>query len=116
MNLHSMLLAREADGRPIQVAMIGAGKFASMYLSQAVRTAGTHIAGVCDLDPKRARAALLNTGWPEDRLNAASIDEAMRTRAVYLTDDADSLISADGIEVAMPPAIRPREFVTRWRA
>ena len=57
MNLHSKLMAREAEGRPVSVGIIGAGKFASMYLSQAVRTAGVHVAAICDLSPDRARAA-----------------------------------------------------------
>ena len=37
MNLHRLLEARAAERRPVRVAMIGAGKFGSMYLSQARR-------------------------------------------------------------------------------
>jgi predicted homoserine dehydrogenase-like protein len=33
MNLHRLLEARAAQGRPVRVALIGAGKFGSMYLS-----------------------------------------------------------------------------------
>lgn len=99
MNLHSMLLQRESNGNPVQVGLIGAGKFASMYLAQAVRTPGVHIAGVCDLDPERARAALLNTGWPADRLQAESFDRAIRDRTVHVSPDTDALIRAGGIDV-----------------
>ena len=32
MNLHALLRRREAEGRPLGVGLIGAGKFGSMYL------------------------------------------------------------------------------------
>jgi len=76
MNLHMMLLAREAEGRPLRVGLIGAGKFGSMYLSQAHRTPGIHVLGVADLAPARARASLRHVGWPTDRLGARSLDDA----------------------------------------
>ena len=38
MNLHSKLLQRQAEGRPVRVGLIGAGKFGSMYLAQIPRT------------------------------------------------------------------------------
>ena len=44
MNLHRMLAAREAEKRPVRVVLVGAGKFGSMYLSQAQRTPGIHAA------------------------------------------------------------------------
>ena len=40
MNLHTKLLEREAAGRPVTVALIGAGKFGTMFLTQVVRTRG----------------------------------------------------------------------------
>ena len=49
---------RAAAGRPIGVAVVGGGVFASLYLAQARRTPGIHIVGVADLAPgARARAA-----------------------------------------------------------
>ena len=55
MNLHTLLLEREAAGRPVTVGLIGAGKFGTMFLSQARLTTGMHIVGVADLDVARAR-------------------------------------------------------------
>jgi predicted homoserine dehydrogenase-like protein len=49
-NLHSKLLEREATGRPVTVGLIGAGKFGTMFLSQARLTRGMHVAGIADLD------------------------------------------------------------------
>ena len=40
--LHRQLLQRAAEGRPIRVGLIGAGKFGSMYLAQIPRTPGVH--------------------------------------------------------------------------
>ena len=78
MNLHRLLLQRAADSRPLRVGLIGAGKFGSMYLSQARRTPGIHLVAVADLSPKRARKALLHTGWPADALSARSFAQAAR--------------------------------------
>ena len=57
MNLHAMLLEREAAGRPVTVGLIGAGKFGTMFLAQARRTRGLHVVAVADLDVARARAS-----------------------------------------------------------
>ena len=37
MNLHRLLQAREAANKPVRLAVIGCGKFASMYLAQVPR-------------------------------------------------------------------------------
>jgi len=62
MNLHRLLQQRASDGNPLRVALIGAGKFGSMFLAQARRTPGIHIVAVADLDPQRARASLERVG------------------------------------------------------
>jgi len=54
MNLHRLLLQRHESGNPVRVGVIGAGKFASMFLAQARRTSGLHVLGICDLDLERA--------------------------------------------------------------
>ncbi len=99
MNLHTMLTARAAEGRPIRVGLIGAGKFGSMFLSQVQHTPGLHLVGIADLDPARARKACLAVGWPKERSAAATFAEALKTGATAVTDDAAALIAADGIEV-----------------
>ena len=101
MNLHSMLEARAAEGKLLRVALIGAGKFGSMYLSQARRTPGIHLVAVADLDPARAKAALLGVGWPADRLGAQSLDEARRSGGTFLTDDTPAVIASDAVEIVI---------------
>ncbi|MBA3625864.1 MAG: Gfo/Idh/MocA family oxidoreductase [Methylibium sp.] len=101
MNLHSMLQARAADGKPLRVALIGAGKFGSMYLSQARRTPGIHLVAVADLSPERARAALLGVGWAAEQLSAQSLDEARRNGTTLLTDDTPAVIASDAVEIVI---------------
>ncbi|MGW7291880.1 NAD(P)H-dependent oxidoreductase [Streptomyces xiamenensis] len=101
MNLHSLLTQRTEESGPIRVGVIGAGKFSSMFLTQAVGTPGIHVVGVADLSVDRARAALDRTGWPAERYAAASFDEALRTGGTHVTDSADALIDVPGLEVIL---------------
>jgi predicted homoserine dehydrogenase-like protein len=107
MNLHTMLLAREAEGRPLRVGLIGAGKFGSMYLSQAHRTPGIHLTGVADLSPTRARASLRHVGWPTDRLGARSLDDAAKRRLTWVGDDAMKLIASPHLDVIIDATGHP---------
>ena len=78
MNLHKLLAAREAEKKPVRIGVIGAGKFGSMYLAQAIRTPGIHVLGIADLDLDKARAALARVGWPEDQYSAHSFAAARK--------------------------------------
>lgn len=107
MNLSYMLAARAEAGKPLRVGVIGAGKFGSMYLSQAGRTTGVHVLGVADLDVERAKAALARVHWPEERYAAAGFAEALRSGSTHVTDDAMALIAADGLEVVVDATGNP---------
>src|SRR5213082_2759070 len=63
MNLHRLLQQRAEAGRPVRVALIGAGKFGSMFLTQVPTTPGLEVAVIADLDPERAGAACRKVGW-----------------------------------------------------
>ena len=99
MNLHSLLLERDAAGRPVTVGLIGVGKFGTMFLSQARLTRGLHVVAVADLNVERARSQLAVAGWPNEQFAAASLNDAMKTRATHVTADAEALIKYPGIEV-----------------
>jgi predicted homoserine dehydrogenase-like protein len=101
MNLHALLLQREAAGRPVTVGLIGAGKFGTMFLAQARLTRGLHVAAVADLDVARARSQLATAGWPAERFAAASLADAIKTKATHVTADAEALIGFDGIDVVV---------------
>ena len=98
MNLFPMLGARAEAGRPIRVGLIGAGKFGSMVLAQAQRIPGLHVVGVADLDVGKARASLARVGWPAERYSATSLDDAMKTGATCVLNDAGKLAAYPGIE------------------
>jgi predicted homoserine dehydrogenase-like protein len=99
MNLHAKLLEREAAGRPVTVGVIGAGKFGTMFLSQARLTTGMHVVAVADLDVARARSQLNSAGWPAELYAASSLDDAHKRRATFVTGDADAMIADPRIEV-----------------
>jgi predicted homoserine dehydrogenase-like protein len=99
LNLHTKLLEREAAGRPVTVAVIGAGKFGTMFLSQARLTQGMHVVAVADLDVGRARSQLKTAGWPDESYGAASLAEAHKKKTTLVTDDADAFIADPQIEV-----------------
>jgi predicted homoserine dehydrogenase-like protein len=69
MNLHQLLKERAAAGRPVRVALIGAGKFGSMFLSQIPTTPGLEIAVIADLDIDRARDACRQVGWDDGQID-----------------------------------------------
>jgi predicted homoserine dehydrogenase-like protein len=98
MNLFPMLGARAEAGRPVRVGLIGAGKFGSMVLAQAMRIEGFHVVGVADLDVGKARASLARVGWPAERYAAPTLDEAMRTGATCVLDDVHALAAHPGVE------------------
>ena len=56
--LLQLLAARVESGNPLRVGLIGAGKFGTMFLSQARRVPGLHVLGIADLSPERASKAL----------------------------------------------------------
>ena len=107
MNLHRMLQERAAAGRPLRVVLVGAGKFGSMYLAQARHTPGIHIVGIADLSPERARASLDRTGWPAERYDARSLEDAQKRGATFVTDDAGALIASHAVDVVVEATGNP---------
>jgi predicted homoserine dehydrogenase-like protein len=101
MSLIAKLEARAQAGRPVRVGLIGAGKFGSMYLSQAPRTPGIHLVGIADLSPARARSAMQRVGWEEARYSARSWAEALRSGSTFITDDADAMIASDHVDIVI---------------
>jgi len=99
MPLHDLLLQRQAAAEPIRVGVIGAGKFGSMFLAQARRTAGLHVMAIAELSPERARTALDYIGWPEAQYDATSFEAARQSGKTHITEDAPAMIAAGGMEV-----------------
>jgi predicted homoserine dehydrogenase-like protein len=105
--MYDELQRRAQEGRPIRVALIGAGKFGSMFLSQARRVTGLHLVGLADLSRARTVASLERVGWSADQYGAHSASEALKTGATYLTEDAESLIAIPEVEVVIDATGHP---------
>src|SRR6202790_3790883 len=104
MNLHRLLDARRAAGKPVPVALIGAGKFGSMFLSQVPHTPGLEVPVIVDLDPERAREACRTVGW-----------DASRIAATTFTADAAKAASGN-IEVIVEATGNPAVGIRHARA
>ena len=101
MNLYAKLQQRAADHQPIRIALIGAGKFGSMYLAQVPRTPGVHLAAIADLSPEAARQNLGRVGWEAERSQAASLDEAFQSGGTWITEDWQAVVSDPRIDVVV---------------
>ena len=71
LDLSDRLLKHQEEGKSFRVGVIGAGKFATMFLSQANSTSGFNIAAIADLNIKRAEEAIRTAGF-EQNLNTVS--------------------------------------------
>ena len=72
MNLYSKLLERK--DKPLRIGLIGAGKFAAMYLAQVPKTPGVELVGIADLNPANAKENLKRVGWDPNRIPPISED------------------------------------------
>lgn len=104
MNLHHLLEARRGAGKPVRVALIGAGKFGSMFLSQVPHTPGIEVAVIVDLDVERARQACRAVGW-----------DAARIAATTFTDDPAGA-TLDPVEVVIDATGGPGAGIRHARA
>ena len=96
MNLSTMLRRRLECGHPVRVALIGAGKFGSMFLAQVPTIAGVEVAMIADLDPGRAREACRGVGWDEGRI-----------ASTRFSSDGLEACHVDGIEVVIEATGHP---------
>ncbi len=97
--LYAKLQQRAAEGRPIRVGLIGAGKFGSMYLAQIPRTPGVHLVGIADLNPEAACRNLARVGWEAQRIQAPSLDAALKDGRTHVGDDWLALVRHPAIDV-----------------
>jgi predicted homoserine dehydrogenase-like protein len=98
MNLHAKLQEREAQGRPLRLGVIGAGKFAAMYLAQVPGTPGVRLAGIADLQPANAKANLERVGWPAELVQRTPVSEDWRK--LVSSPQVDIVIEATGNPIA----------------
>ena len=90
-------LVKRAE-RPVQVGLIGAGKFGSMFLSQVPTTLGLEVKAIADLDPDRAKQSCRTVGWSDAQLNATEFFAS--TQAMIDSGGIDVLVEATGNPIA----------------
>jgi predicted homoserine dehydrogenase-like protein len=105
--LLELLAARAEAGNPLRVGMIGAGRFGTMFLTQAQRVPGLHVLGIASRSADRTRAAVDQAGWPEDQYSAPDLTHALSTGRTHVSDDVEALIEADGLEVLIEATGNP---------
>ena len=93
MNLHRLLQARRDAGHPVRVALIGAGKFGSMFLAQVPHSPGLEVAVIVDLDADLAREACRTVGWDSSRIEATTFTADV---AKASSGDIEVIIEATG--------------------
>ena len=107
MNLYAKLCEREAQGKPLRVGLVGAGKFGTMYLAQVPKTPGLHLAGIADLSPANAKANLQRVGWNRERHAAASLEAAFSSGLTHVGDDWQALIAHPLIDIVVEATGNP---------
>ena len=105
MYLYDQLREHAGAGRPVRVGLIGAGKFGSMFLSQAPSAIGLEVRVIADLDPDRARAACRAVGWSDARV-----------AATRFTDDALEAVRDDTVDVVVEATGDPAAGIAHARA
>ncbi len=98
MNMHQLAMARAETGKPVRVALIGAGKFGSMFLAQVPTTPGMEVAAIADLNVDGAKARCRAVGWDDTRIAATRfVDSGVEAIAM---DGIDVVIEATGHPIA----------------
>jgi len=93
------LQAREAKGKPIRVAVIGAGTFGTQIIAQICRMPGIRVAVVGELNAKRALTALghggKDPGQCREADSANAINDAIRSDTPAITGNIDALVQSN---------------------
>tara|TARA_B100001063_G_scaffold78582_1_gene73073 strand:- start:800 stop:2110 length:1311 start_codon:yes stop_codon:yes gene_type:complete len=98
MFLQQAISKRIDNNNPVKVALIGAGKFGSMFLSQVPSTPGLEVLVIADLKPENAVKACKNVGWSDDLINKTKfVDKGID--AIKL-NEVEVVIEATGFPAA----------------
>jgi predicted homoserine dehydrogenase-like protein len=89
MSLPQDLAKREAAGKPIRVAVSGAGWIGGGFVTQCSRMKGMRVNVLADTDTALARRVLIDTGVPADAIveteNASRAEDALRAGKKVVT-------------------------------
>lgn len=98
MNLARLAAERAERDGPIGVALIGAGKFGSMFLTQAPTMPGIAVRAIADLYPERVPEKLAGLGWSGEAIAAVRLTRDVRE--AITGDEIDVVVEATGDPIA----------------
>ena len=90
--------------KTVNVTLIGAGKFGSMFLSQAPYTKGLNVFTICDLNIDKAKKACREVGLSEDQINN-----------IIFTEDFEKAINDDEVDVVVEATGHPSSGIKHAR-
>lgn len=100
-----LLAQRQAEGRPIRVGMIGAGKFGGGLVAQISRMTGMEVAVIADINLDHARHAYSVSNVPESAQQTVTsvdqMDDAIRSGTPAVTEDGLLVTRADLVDVVV---------------
>ena len=99
MNLFPMLQQRQASSNPIQVGVIGIGKFATMFLSQIMRTPGMKLRAVCDINFENCQKNLSIAGFDADSISPSP--DASSEMQIQFTESFSEMLAIEEIDVVV---------------
>src|ERR1700693_1926875 len=100
-SVYSVLQAREAEGRPIRVGVVGAGATGrAIALQLGTPVAGIRLVGIANRTPQHAERAFREAGIDEwSTVETSKKAESTISRGVpVLTDDPEVLTRCDAID------------------
>ena len=105
MSLYSEpLAARQAEGRPVRVAVIGAGKFGGGLIAQLAQCPGMEAAVIADLDIQRVHDVLATCGQAQPSVvaeTAGAVADVVGGGRCAIVEDPLLAASAAGIDVVV---------------
>lgn len=101
MGLSTLLADRAAEGRPVRVGLIGAGKVGTSFLAQARHTPGLHVAALADANAERGATALALAQWAPAKAVARSLADALAGGGTWVTTDPLALVERAGLDVVI---------------
>ncbi len=100
-----VLARRHAEGNPIRVGIIGAGKFGGGLMAQLSQMKGMEAGAVADLDTGRALQTYAACGIPREAVvtvsSAEQASDAIRAGKRAIAEDALAVIGCDQVDVVV---------------
>ncbi|MEX1019608.1 MAG: Gfo/Idh/MocA family oxidoreductase, partial [Litorilinea sp.] len=101
----SVLRDLHAQGRPIRVGIIGAGKFGAGLVAQISQMRGMEVAAIADINGAHARHAYVSSHVPAEEIAAVEgadeLEDAIRAGRPAVVEDGRLVTDAESIDVVV---------------